>query len=272
MTTAGSGRQMPAELGQIAAIVERLAREELVPRFSKALGTQKRDGSLVTEADLVMQRRLVVELESLGPGIAVLGEEAGAEEQAAIVDGAGDFWCVDPLDGTTNFTCGIPFYSVSVALVVGGRAELGVVYDPWRDECFSAARGKGAFLRGERQRLKAAGLSLRQACAVIDLKRLPTDLASRLVMERPYTSQRSFGSVALEWCWMGKGRGHVYLHGRQQIWDCAAGQLFFDEAGGYSTRLEGGTVFRRELNPASVVAAVDSDLFREWVDWLGVVP
>ena len=106
--------------------------------------------------------------------------------------------------------------------------------------------------------------------ALIDLKRLDAELASRLAAAPPYRSQRSFGSVALDWCWLAAGRCHVYLHGRQKLWDYAAGCLILTEAGGSAITLEGEPVFRPTLEPRSAAAALDPDIFLQWKDWLGI--
>jgi myo-inositol-1(or 4)-monophosphatase len=145
----------------------------------------------------------------------------------------------------------------------------GIVYDPVRDECFSALQGQGARLNDTVLSTVHAGLTLQQATGLIDFKRLPLELAIRLVSEVPYASQRSFGSVALDWCWIAAGRCHVYLHGRQNIWDYAAGHLILQEAGGHAATLSGDTVFVNALQPRSAVAALDADLFAEWTCWLG---
>jgi len=91
-----------------------------------------------------------------------------------------------------------------------------------------------------------------------------------MVSEIPYASQRSFGSVALDWCWLAMGRGHVYLHGRSKIWDYAAGNFIFNKAGGLSCTLEGESIFINELVGRSSVGAVDEALFKEWTNWIGV--
>ncbi|MGB5259775.1 MAG: inositol monophosphatase family protein, partial [Gammaproteobacteria bacterium] len=179
-------------------------------------------------------------------------------------------WCLDPLDGTGNFATGIPYYCVSLALLKSGRVELGLVYDPVRDECFTAQYAAGAWLDGEPLQVVDSGLTLGQATAVVDFKRLEPALAARLVTDIPYASQRSFGSVALDWCWLAAGRGHIYLHGRSHIWDYAAGSLIFSEAGGHSVSLDGAAVFARALVPRSAVAAVDRGLFEAWTNWLGI--
>src|SRR5699024_5216246 len=135
------------------------------------------------------------------PDVAVLGEEmTEAEQQAALRAAPSGVWCVDPLDGTSNFAAGIPYYAVSVALIKGDAVELAVVYDPSRRECFTAARGHGAWLNGQPLPDRPAPANLSMTIALVDFKRLPTRLASRLATQPPYRSQRSFGAVALDWC------------------------------------------------------------------------
>ena len=106
-----------------------------------------------------------------------------------------------------------------------GKIAWGRVYDPERDECFSATQGAGAHLNGEPLLRQEAGVSIDKSTAVIDFKRLDKKLAARIASEPPYSSQRSFGGVALDWCWLAAGRYHLYLHGKQNIWDYAAGRL-----------------------------------------------
>ena len=257
-------------LEYLGKIVSSAAREELLPRFARVKRGRKADGSVVTEADLVVQQRIAGELQAHWPGILFLGEEMSAAEQDSLLQDGKPLWCLDPLDGTSNFAAGIPFFSVSLALLEQGRVTAGIVYDPVRDECFTALRGQGARLDDERLGAVPAGLSLQQATGMIDFKRLPRELAIRLVTEIPYASQRSFGSVALDWCWIATGRCHLYLHGRQNLWDYAAGQLILQEAGGHSTTLAGEPVFVNALLPRSAVAALDTGLFAEWTRWLGI--
>ncbi len=143
-----------------------------------------------------------------------------------------------------------------------------MVYDPVRDECFVAQAGQGAHLNGCPLRYRPTGLPLRKSIAVVDFKRLPSDMAAALVSCPPYSSQRYFGSGALEWAWLAAGRFQVYLHGRQKLWDYAAGALILAEAGGCSESLEGGPIYTPELQPCSTVAACGTGLFQEWRHWL----
>jgi len=261
---------IPALLAELQTGIVAAARDELLPRFAHVERHRKRDGSVLTEADTAMQSRTADYLHGLSPDTMFLGEEMDAGEQAALLASGKPVWCLDPLDGTGNFACGIPYYCVSLALLQSGRVELGLVYDPVRDECFTAQHGGGAWLDGKPLRVVDSGLALKQATALVDFKRLEPALATRLVTDIPYASQRSFGSVALDWCWLAAGRCHLYLHGRSNIWDYAAGNLVFSEAGGYSVSLDGQAVFTHALVPRSAVAAVDQGLFEAWCRWLGI--
>jgi myo-inositol-1(or 4)-monophosphatase len=180
-------------------------------------------------------------------------------------------WCLDPLDGTSNYAAGVPFFAVSLALLIDARVALGLVYDPVRDECFMAQQGGGAWLNDTPLQMPpAAARELRRSIAVVDFKRLRPELAARLASQPPYGSQRNFGSSSLEWCWLADRRFHAYLHGGQKLWDYAAGSLVLAEAGGTACTLEGQGVFTMGLASRSVVAAIHPSLFSEWCAWLGV--
>ncbi len=260
---------MSQELDYLSGLLREVAREELLPRFADVAVKRKADGSLVTEADLMVQNRLVEELARRYPEVPLLGEEMTAVEQQRLLASppARGFWCLDPLDGTSNFASGIPFFSVSLALVRNGETVLGVIHDPVRDETFAAERGRGACLDGA-SLMPGTAKPLRRSMALIDFKRLSTALATRLAAQPPYPSQRSFGSVALDWCWLAAGRCHIYLHGGQKLWDYAAGSLILDEAGGRASTLAGAPVRPDTLKPQAVVAASHPDTFAEWRAWL----
>ena len=261
----------PEDLHPLADIIRDIADRELPPRFCCHSDDRKADGSLVTEADLVMQAALDKALRQRWPEFDVLGEEMDeAAQQQALQNIDSGVWCIDPVDGTSNFSIGVPYYAVSVALLRNNRVEMGVVYDPSRKECFAAAPGQGAWLNERPLVQQHLATPLAQGMALVDLKRLPGDLASRLAAQPPYSSQRSFGAVALDWCWLAAGRCHVYLHGQQKLWDYAAGSLILQEAGGSAVTLEGEPVFRPTLQPRSAAAALDPDIFRQWKSWLRI--
>ncbi|MGD8925266.1 MAG: inositol monophosphatase family protein [Thioalkalispiraceae bacterium] len=250
-------------------IVRKAARQELLTRFERVSQQLKADGSIITDADIAMQKCLFQQLQSNWADIPFLGEEMTREEQQQLLSQTGNgLWVVDPIDGTTNFSLGIPFYAVSVALIQNNQVQLGVVYDPARDECFNAIRGEGAFLNGKPLDLiESAGVT-NITVAEVDFKRLSPALAQKIVTEPPYKSQRSFGSVALDWCWLAAARGDVYLHGKQNLWDFAAGSLVLEEAGGVSSTLDGEPVFNGSLEPRSAVIAINQNLYDQWYGFL----
>ena len=257
-------------LERIKEIVISISKAELLHRFNSVTRDYKADGSVVTEADLIMQSRLTAALHELYPDIQLLGEEMSAEQQQTLLSSGQSLWCLDPVDGTSNFAAGMPYFCVSLALIEHGKVTLGLVYDPIHDECFSAQLGQGATLNQQTLSSKATNLTLDRSIALIDFKRLTHDLATQLVINRPYASQRSLGSIALELCWIAAGRGHIYLHGKQQLWDYAAAQLILSEAGAYACTLEGKALSSNQLKPISTVAALDKTLFMQWCDYLNV--
>lgn len=261
------------DLPTLVALIKRLAREELVSRFRHVERSFKADRSIVTAADLAMQAAVGRAVTERWPSIPILGEEMESGEQQRLLQAEGEWlWVLDPVDGTSNFASGIPYFAVSLALLKGGRPYLGIVYDPVADECFAAEQGKGAWLNGELiTQVVGEGLPLERTIAIVDLKRLPRPLAARLATDPPYASQRSFGAVALDICWLAVGRVQLYLHGRQMIWDHAAAWLIFAEVGGHATTLEGEVTFLPTMAPRNAVAALDREHFRMWCNYLGVV-
>lgn len=247
-----------------------LAKHEVLSRFRKVAFEEKQDGSLLTEADTQMQRATQRFLLQQWPQFAFLGEEASHEEQVRALGSEQGCWILDPVDGTSNFASGIPFYSVSLALAIRGQIVAGLVYDPDRDEMFAARLGMGAQLNEQTLVAQTAKSQLQQTSGIIDFKRLPPQLAMRLIENTPYSSQRSFGSVALDWCWIAAGRGHIYLHGAQNLWDYAAGYLILSEAGGKSCTLEGKDVMVAQVTKRSAVCATTPSLFKQWTDFLKI--
>ena len=252
----------------LESLVRDIAREEILPRYLKTARNRKSDGSLFTEADVESQRRLADTLPGLAPG-AVLGEEMDANSQARLwQEGRRGLWCIDPIDGTTNFLNGIPFFAVSVAYLVDYEPRFGVVYNPVTDESFYAAKGAGAFLNGAALPLRPPAEKLHDAVAGVDFKRISHHLGDELAVRPPYYSQRNFGSSALEWCFVAAGRLDVYVHGGQMLWDYAAGMLILAEAGGQATAIDGGTLTAGPAVKRGVIAASCPGLFNQWRDWL----
>jgi myo-inositol-1(or 4)-monophosphatase len=263
------------DLEKVSRLLERVAAEVLLPRFARVPGRAKADGSLVTEADTLMQERLREVLAADWPAIPVLGEEMAADRQREVLGSGDAFWCLDPLDGTTNYAVGLPYYAVSLALVRRGEVVAGWVHDPARGESFRAERGRGAWLDGRPLRTPGCPASLAECVALVDLKRLDGGIARPLASDPPYRSQRSLGAVALDWCWLAAGRAQLYLHGRQKPWDYAAGGLVAAEAGAVvclTDRIGGACDPRVGMDPRVGIGAGGRPLFDAWVAWLRDAP
>jgi myo-inositol-1(or 4)-monophosphatase len=258
------------DLKQLETIVKAAAQDILIPGFGKHDYTYKTDGSIITPADKAMQIRLERDLAEAWPQYTFLGEEMDEDAQRRAMESEAGYWCIDPLDGTSNYAAGMPFFAASVALIVNQRQALGLILDPLHDEVFTAISGEGAALNGDRLAYVPSKIDSKRAMAEIDMKRLSKELIVRLVTEEPYSSQRNIGSAALEWCWLAAGRFNIYLHGGQRLWDYAAGNLILHEAGGQSIALDGGAVFRGRYEDRSALASLDEGLFEHWMQWLGI--
>lgn len=262
-------------LAELCDLLRAVSRDEILRRFRRVGSRTKGDGSPVTEADLAVQARVAEALRGLDPARPLLGEEMPSVEQEALLAGSGSgFWCLDPLDGTSNFAAGFPLFAISLALIWRGDPLLGIVYDPVREECFAARRGGGCWLNGERLSLIANPQSLATSLGVVDFKRLDPQLGGRLLARPPVRSLRNLGSVALEWSWLAAGRFAVYLHGGQRLWDYAAGSLLLAEAGGAALLLDaqGRAGTPPDLAARRAIAATTPALLTEWCAWLDGSP
>ena len=259
---------MSALLKATIAAVKLVAAEEIMPRYLKVAHQHKSDGSLCTDADIATQTALARKLQAIC-NVPVLGEEMTEDEQHAIWHSAQEgLWCVDPIDGTSNFVHGLPYFAVSVALLRDGKSVLGVVYDPVSDEMFAAESGRGAYLNGEKLFGRVTALTMNRALANVDLKRLTAGLAATLATRPPCASQRNFGASALDWCYTAAGRYDLYLHGGQKLWDYAAGALILSETGGYACCIESDDFAAGNVWQRSVIAARSETLFDEWKKWI----
>jgi myo-inositol-1(or 4)-monophosphatase len=206
--------------------------------------------NLVTEMDRRSEALIVERIRGAFPDHAILGEEGGARS------GHSEYrWLIDPLDGTTNYAHGLPIFSVSVALERAGEVVLGVGYDPTRDECFVAQRGRGATLNGEPLRVSTTPVldeSLLVTGFPYDIRSTPaTNLPEYAALALRSRAVRRLGSAVLDLCYVAAGRLDGYWELRLGPWDMAAGGLMVLEAGGRITDLRGGPW---RLDEAGVVA------------------
>lgn len=255
-------------LEKVVALVKEVGQQVIMPRYLRVSRQYKSDGSFFTEADLAAQTALFDALQKIHPA-PLLGEEMSREEQELQwIQGNEGLWSVDPIDGTSNFFNGLPYFAISVAYLVQGKSVLGVVYNPATHEMFYAQKGGGAFLNGMPLPLNKYVPNLSNAMANVDLKRLDRKLAATVAAYPPYASQRNYGASTLEWCYIAAGYFDLYLHGGQKPWDYAAGSLILEEAGGKMCGFDhedywAGSPWRR-----SVIAALDAGLFMQWRDWV----
>ncbi len=210
--------------------------------------------NLVTEMDRGAEAIILEAIRSSFPDHRILAEESGALPGARL--GAGPYrWIVDPLDGTTNYAHGFPIYGVSIALEVDSTLTLGVVYDPSREECFVAERGRGATLNGTAVRVSATPVlaeSLLGTSYPNDIRGAPRDnLAEHAALMRRCRSVRSIGSAVLGLAAVAAGRLDGYWEQRLGAWDVAAGGLLIREAGGTVTAVAGGPL---DLGAPSIAA------------------
>jgi myo-inositol-1(or 4)-monophosphatase len=210
---------------------------------------------LVTEIDHQSEDFVLGEIQRLFPGHQIVSEEIG------LVPGrAGAQWFVDPLDGTVNYAHGIPFFSVSIAYAHEGVITLGVVYDPMRDELFSAERGQGASLNGRRLQVSQVTELLRSLLVTgfpYDAWSNPrNNLENYGRFARLSQGVRRLGSAALDLSYVAAGRLEGYWELSIKPWDVAAGGLIASEAGATVTNLAGQADYTTP--PCSLLAAPPS--------------
>lgn len=230
------------------AIINRAALDVEAVRIS-----QKQINDFVTEVDQASEQVIIETLLTAYPQHGILAEESGREHG----NQRSDFvWIIDPLDGTTNFIHGFPVYCVSIALSVKGRVEHAVVYDPTRNDLFTATRGRGAFLNDRRIRvskrtrlgecLLSTGFPFRPGDNFKTYQLMMADVMPRTAgVRRP-------GAAALDLAYVAAGFTDGFFEAGLSIWDVAAGSLLVTEAGGLVGNFTGEADF---LEQAECLAA-----------------
>jgi myo-inositol-1(or 4)-monophosphatase len=214
------------------AVINRAARD------IEALSiTRKRHNDFVTEVDQGAEQAIIEVLQRAYPDHAILAEESGSQGKSDYV------WIIDPLDGTTNFIHGFPQYAVSIALQHKGLLTQAVVYDPAKNELFTASRGHGAFLNDRRIRVSKRA-HMRDALIGTGFPfREFGGLDEYLAMFREVTTKtagvRRAGAAALDLAYVAAGRLDGFWEMGLSAWDMAAGALLIQEAGGLVGDLEG---------------------------------
>lgn len=231
-------------------IIRNINRRQDVKVHAKGLN------DFVSEVDQQAEFEIITTIKKAYPDHAILAEESGIHE------GNGCEWIIDPLDGTTNFLHGVPQYCVSIAMREDNKLQLGVVYDPVKEELFCASRGEGATLNNRRIRvstqkdltasLLGTGLPYRTD------QELDAYMATLRAMLENTSGIRRAGSAALDLAYVAAGRFDGFWEFGLNIWDIAAGVLLIQEAGGLVSDIDGGHNY---LESGNLVAA-NSKLFK----------
>lgn len=212
--------------------------KELIGRKGADDVKEKGRADYVTEVDIRVQRLIFEELRKIDPSVQFLGEEKENQE----IDRNGNFWILDPVDGTTNLIHDFAHSTISLAYTSEGKVVFGIVYDPFHKECFTAEFGKGAYLNGNLihvSRSKAMSESL-IAIGTSPGNRTYADQTFAKMKQVFDNSQdiRRIGSAALELSYVACGRLDGFYEENLKIWDYAAGALLVEEAGG-RTKING---------------------------------
>jgi len=229
----------------VAVMSARRAGHTLIKKManlSKLKVEQKGDNDFVSDADIAAEKAVIDCIHKHYPDHAILAEESGASGESDTV------WIIDPLDGTTNYLHSFPVFAVSIGVQVNGRMEHGVIYDPLRQELFTASRGQGAQLDGRRIRVSGqtklersligTGFPFRDG-----EKALEPYLGMFSKILKHTNGIRRPGAAALDLAYVAAGRLDAFWETGLKPWDLAAGTLIIREAGGIVSGLNGSEDF-----------------------------
>jgi len=236
----------------ITNIAVRAAREgsKILMRYFDRLDSvkviEKKANDFVSEVDRAAEKAIIDVIHAAYPDHAILAEESGRHA-------GNEFqWIIDPLDGTTNYLHGFPQFSISIALKQGDKLEMGVVYDPMRDEMYSAHRGHGAYLNDKRIRVSTLkdlkGALLGTGIPFRDQRHVDAYLGMMKSLIEETSGIRRPGSAALDFAYLAAGRIDGFWELGLSAWDFAAGALLVLEAGGIVTDLAGGNDYLKTGN------------------------
>lgn len=222
---------------------------------------EKQPNDFVTEIDQRVEKEIISIIKKAYPTHGVLGEEGGE------IEGDDYQWIIDPIDGTRNFIHGFPHFAVSIAVAHKGKIEYGVIYDPLRQELFTATRGKGAQLNdrrirvGNRKRLEECllGTGFAYRHKAHDLS-MPSRILQSII---PICGDiRRAGAATLDLAYVACGRLDGFWEVGLHIWDIAAGVLLIKEAGGIVCDLEGGETYLKTGNVVVANPAITKQLLK----------
>ena len=223
--------------------------------------TTKGRNDFVTDVDRLAEQEIISIIQKSYPDHAILAEESGESGDSETV------WVIDPLDGTANFLHGYPHYCVSIGIMVRGRIEHGVIYDPLRDELFTASRGAGAQLNDRRLRVTKqktlAGSLIATGFPFKYHEHFPAYLATFNAVFPEVSDLRRGGSAALDLAYVAAGRVDAYWELGLQKWDLAAGVLLIEEAGGVVSDFTGGDDYIKNGNLVAGNVNIQQQLLKQ---------
>jgi myo-inositol-1(or 4)-monophosphatase len=229
--------------------------------------TEKQHNDFVTEVDQAAELAIIDVLKNAYPDHAILAEESGAS--ANLHSENENVWIIDPLDGTTNYIHGFPQYCVSIALQQRGQITQAVVYDPTRNELFTATKGSGAYLNEKRIRVtrrdKIADALIGTGFPYRKLEGMEEYLQMFRVMTGKTAGLRRAGAAALDLAYVATGRLDGFFEKGLQSWDMAAGALLITEAGGIVGNFSGESDY---LEKGDIVAGTPK-IFAQMIALLG---
>jgi myo-inositol-1(or 4)-monophosphatase len=255
-----STRDLSDDLTFAIALAAR-AGEVLMDRYERLERIDYKSArDVVTEADHQSEGLILDAIRERHPADAILAEETGEHRAVAgeaPTSGRGRAWIVDPLDGTVNYANGIPFFCVSIGLVVDGRPTIGVIHDPTRDETFAAMTGAPAMLSGSLGQGSHAVLASdkdKLSDFVISMALNGRAAATRSrTIRKAIRIPRSMGSAALALAYVANGRFDAFIQqGGLSAWDVAAAGLIAERGGAVVTSMDGGPWFDLEHEPRSI--------------------
>ena len=199
----------------------------------------KGPGDFVTNSDKKVEKILIDELQKARPSYSILSEEVG------LIKNDEEFkWIIDPIDGTANFLHGIPHFGISIGLEQNKEIICGIIYDPIKDEIFTAEKGNGSYINNQRMRVSAR--SILKDCMVVTGGPKQNSKDREMVLEeyKKFSSKvhvpiRKMGSAALDMAYVAAGRFDGFWQRNLNYWDIAAGIILVKEAGGFVTDFNG---------------------------------
>jgi myo-inositol-1(or 4)-monophosphatase len=228
---------------ETAVVAARLAGQRALEELRFVHASQKDADELVTQADPICQKIIVDHIKETYPDHGFLGEEGTGGKMFKLAPrGEQDlWWVIDPIDGTNNFAQGLLCFSVSIAVMKGGRPIVGVVFEPATDSMFTAAEGMEAQMNGSRIQVSNQDLN-RFACFGVD-SYLTAEYAGAYQAIMAKTRFRCLGSTALHLAYVAKGAMVGCVAVRARLWDIAAGAMLVESAGGFVLTPDGKSLF-----------------------------